>query len=256
MNTQDLALLALILSTSGSLMAAPLVTDRPDATESSSVIAPNFFQLEVGVTSFEDSAGISGVESMGTLLRVGVIENLELRLGWGGYLESNPVTGANDAMLGIKYYLVAESGIRPEMALLLHTSLPVGDNALTSDAFDPDFLLSCSHTLSDRFSFGYNVGAQLESSQDESGHESTASSALYSAALGYSINERMGAFIELFGAAGFSSDESPASIDGGLTWLINDDMQLDCYAGVGLNGDADEWFFGLGYSIRWPFENN
>jgi len=242
----------LTMALSSSLIAEPLVTDRPDATESSSVVAPGFFQLEVGVTAFEDAEGTSGVESLGTLLRVGVIQDLELRLGWGGYLDSDEVSGVNDMALGFKYYIAPELGWRPEMAVLVHTSLPVGESELSSDAYDPDFLLSFSHSLSERISLGYNVGAAIETSQGgDSGKDKTLSSALYSVALGYKVSERAGAYLEVFGSEGLSADDSPASIDGGLTWLLSDDAQLDCFAGFGLNDDADEWFVGIGYSLRW-----
>ena len=70
-------------------------------------------------------------------------------------------------------------------------------------------------------------------------------------ALGYGATDQLGLFIEVFGAVGLSAEDSPASIDGGMTWLFNDDSQLDLFAGVGLNNDADEFFVGIGYSIRW-----
>jgi len=241
------------MAASYTLFAEPLVTDRPDATESSSVIAPGFAQFEVGITAFEDADGESGFESGGSLLRLGLVEDWELRLGWGGYLESDTVSGVNDAMLGFKYYLSPEGDtlLEPELAILVHTSLPIGDHDITSDAFDPDFLLSFAHTLSEELSLGYNLGGKLETAEKGDGSETTLASGLYSIALGYGATDKLGLFLEVFGAVGLSSKESPASLDGGVTWLFNDDSQLDLFAGVGLNDDADEWFVGVGYSIRW-----
>ncbi len=245
--------LSLSIACSGHLLAEPLVTDRPDATESSSVIAPGFAQFEVGTTAFEDADGESSVEYGGSLLRVGLAQDWELRLGWGGYLDSDVDSGANDAMLGFKYYIAPEGDtwLEPEMAILVHASLPIGDSDITSDQVDPDFLLAFSHTLSEQFSLGYNLGAKLETSEKDNGNDTTLSSGLYSVALGYGATDQLGLFIEVFGAVGLSAEDSPASIDGGMTWLFNDDSQLDLFAGVGLNNDADEFFVGIGYSIRW-----
>ena len=245
--------LSVLIAASSPVCADSLVTDRPDATESSSVIASGFAQFEVGVTAVEGTDGESAVEYGGSLLRVGLVEDWELRLGWGGYLESDTVSGANDAMLGFKYYITPEgdSWLEPEAAILVHTSLPVGDRDITSDECDPDFLLSFSHTLSEQFSLGYNLGGMLETSEKADGGETTLSSGLYSVALGYGATEQLGLFLEVFGAVGLSAEASPASLDGGITWLFNDDSQLDVFAGVGLNDDADDWFVGLGYSIRW-----
>ena len=37
-----------------------------------------------------------------------------------------------------------------------------------------------------------------------------------------------------------------------LVWCLADsEVQLDMFAGVGLNNDAGEFFVGIGYSIRW-----
>ena len=156
-------------------------------------------------------------------------------------------------MLGFKYYIAPEGDTwsEPEMAILVHASLPVGDRAITSDQVDPDFLLSFSHTLSEQFSLGYNLGGALETSEKDNGNETTLSSGLYSVALGYGATDKLGLFIEVFGAVGLSAEESPASLDGGITWLFSEDSQLDLFAGVGLNNEADDWFVGIGYSIRW-----
>ena len=52
-----LTTLSLSIAASSGIFAEPLVTDRPDATESSSVIAPGFAQFEMGVTAIEDADG-------------------------------------------------------------------------------------------------------------------------------------------------------------------------------------------------------
>jgi len=234
------------------LSAEPLVTDRPDATESSSVVAPGFMQYEVGVTAFEDAEGESREEYGGSLLRVGLFEDWELRLGWGGYTDTDDVSGATDGSLGFKYYIAAEDAAtwRPEMALLAQTTVPFGKDALSSDEWDPGFLLAFSHTLSERWSLGYNLGAELATSETAGGDETTLASGLYSVALGYGATDQLGFFVELFGDVGLSADSSSTSIDGGVTWLFDDDNQLDLFAGVGLDDDADDWFVGLGYSVR------
>lgn len=164
-STKYLAATILLIATSGISPGEPLVTDRPDATESSSVIAPGFMQLEVGVTAFEDAAGEAVQEYAGSLLRVGLVEDWELRLGWGGYAETDAV----------------------------------------------------------------------------------------SVALGYGATDRLGFFIEVFGDLGLSAETSSTSLDGGVTWPFSDDSQLDLFAGVGLDDDADDWFVGIGYSLRFGY---
>lgn len=253
--TKTIRLMISTLAIGSSLAAEPLVTDRPDATESSSVVAPNQAQLETGITYSEDADGIKATEFGSTLLRIGIVEDFELRLGWDGYIDTDVDSGAGDGLLGFKYYIMPESqtDYLPEVGLLVHTTLPFGNDAITSDEFDPSFLFAFSHTLNDKLSLGYNLGAKLETSEAADGSETTLSSGLYSVALGYGATDQLGFFIEVFGDVGFSAEESPASLDGGMTWLFNDDSQLDVFAGVGLNDDADDWFVGIGYSIRWDY---
>ena len=112
------------------LFGDPLVTDRPDATESSSVMAPGVGQLELGWLSTETEDGQIN-EFPQTLLRVGVHQQIEFRFAWSGYLSndtSGAPTGAGDGDIGTKIYLREEKSVYPEIALLAGVSLPWGDN--------------------------------------------------------------------------------------------------------------------------------
>ena len=69
----------------------PLVTDRPDFTESTDAVPYGLFQLEVGYTFTHDRE--SGVRnqthtSPELLLRAGLAQDFELRIGWAGYVWS------------------------------------------------------------------------------------------------------------------------------------------------------------------------
>jgi len=71
--------------------------------------------------------------------------------------------------------------------------------------------------------------------------------------LGYSLTDRLGAFVELFGDVPMSAPGTPAtSFDGGFTYLVSENFQLDALAGVGLSDDAPDWFVGAGVTYRWP----
>ena len=243
---------------------AELITDRPDQTESSAVVPKGSYQLEVGWTfTSDEEAGLTvdTHEVPGTLLRVGLSERIELRIGWAGLIDTEAsfgrfeatADGAGDAELGAKIYLGEERGARPEMAILVGTSVPVGDDDFTSDRFDPNVRFSFAHTLSDRVSLGYNLGLALESGTGDDGQTHTLSSAFYTVAVGFALTDKLGAFVELFGdipasASGGSAD----SLDGGFTYLLRDNLQLDLFGGVGLSDAADDEFVGLGVSVRWP----
>lgn len=226
--------------------AKEMVTDRPDATESSSVVKPGYVQAELGWI-FTDRGGGTNTEFPQTLIRVGVVHRVELRLGWSGYTASDAADGAGDGELGVKVYLAEEQGLFPETALLAALSIPWGDGEISSHAVDPSFRFAFSHTLSERFSLGYNLGAEWTTEND-----STLSSFVYTTALGIGLTDSWGAFIELFGDVGLSAPTTAHSFDGGITYLLRENLQLDVMVGVGLSEDAEDWFAGTGVSYRFP----
>ncbi len=242
------------------VLAEPaLVTDRPDQTESAVVVPQGRVQLETGWTfSREDESGqrTETHEAAGTLVRVGLAERVELRVGWAGYISADmdfggamtDADGPGDTELGAKIHLHEERGRAPELALLAAVSLPTGGDDFSSDEFDPSFRISASHELSERLAIGYNAGAAWTS---ESG--TTLSNYQYTAALGIGVTDKLGAFVELFGDVPASAPGRPAnSFDGGLTYLLRHNLQADLAGGVGLSSAADDWFVGLGISARFP----
>ncbi len=241
-----------------------LVTDRPDQTESSVVVPPGYVQVETGWSLSRNQEG--GIRTHthafpGTLFRIGALDRMELRLDYGGALweqtqeagQSTQVSGSGDMGVGAKLYFWEEQDWLPEAALLAGVSLPVGKDPFSSGRADPTFRFSLSHTLSDRLSFGYNLGATWESTLDETNDRDTLSVFNYTVVLGIGLNERAGLFVEAFGDIPFNAQGGPRnSLDGGFTYLIRDNLQFDGFAGVGLSDSADDWFVGLGFTARFP----
>jgi hypothetical protein len=265
-----LVLTALLFAGGGLAVAEdatpPLVTDRPDQTESTSIVAPGRVQVEMGLTSRRedaDGARSEALEIGGTLARVGLFERLELRLGWAGRLDEEvdsgvgPIEeadGSGDTALGAKLLLREEPGARgTRLALLAMASLPTGDDAFTEDRIHPELRLALSRALSERLSLGVNAGLAWASASGTDGELDSLSVAFYTAALGVSLGERWGTFAELFGEVAASDDGSPAhALDGGVTFLVSDGFQLDLAAGIGLSEAAEDSFVGAGLSFRLP----
>jgi len=118
---------------------------------------------------------------------------------------------------------------------------------------DPALRLALSHSLSDRISFAYNLGAAWESEPDGDQDIDRLSVFQYTATLGVGLSGRTGAFLEVFGDLPLSAvGGSGHLLDGGLTHLLRDNLQLDASGGIGLSQDADDWFVGLGVTLRLP----
>jgi len=195
------------------------------------------------------------------LARIGVVNRLEFRVGSSGGIwestreagERSSTSGGGDMDIGAKLYLWEEQGWLPESALLVGLSLPVGSKGFSSETSDPSFRMSLSHTLGNRFSLGYNLGASRESLPEDGSSFESLSVFNYTAVLGMGVTDRLGAFVEFFGDIPFRAQE-PAShlFDGGITFLVWKNLQLDTSFGVGLSESAEDWFAGAGVSFRLP----
>ncbi|WP_462317472.1 transporter [Marinilabilia sp.] len=227
---------------------SPLVTDRPDMTESTVSVGPGFMQIESGFHYESDE--VAGIKSIyrnfnSTLLRYGLVDGLEFRFGLGYSSFSMPgdtESGFEPLSFGFKYEMFEQSGIIPEMAVL-NTLVPdvTGSSAFQADAWQGEILGAMAWGLGD-FGLGANIGVAFDGNANGAAFP-------YSMALGIPVGSSIGGFVEVFGL--LAEDAGPMhSGNVGLTWLLNPDFQMDAYTGFGLNDRAVDWSAGFGLSYR------
>jgi hypothetical protein len=248
----------------GAKEAPPMVTDRPDVTESAETVPRGLVQIEAGYTfiNWDDADETLDFTAFpSTLVRVGLDDRVELRLGWLGWVSESRKqdgvrtddAGAGDTVLGVKIKLRDELGAAPKLAVLAGAILPTGRTASGTERIEPAVRFAGSHTLSDRFALGYNLGIVALPVEDDGGEIGSYGVGLYSASLGIGISARWSSFVEVFGFIPASGPECPAnSIDAGFAFLSSKTVQLDLSGGFGLNDDANDWFVSAGFSIRLP----
>ena len=73
----------------------------------------------------------------------------------------------------------------------------------------------------------------------------------WTVALGIGATDNLGFFVELYGESGLSASGSDTLFDGGVTYLIRSNVQIDFSAGVDLS-ESSNWFGGVGISFRLP----
>lgn len=241
----------------------PLITDRPDQTESAASVPAGFAQLELGMSyGREDGPGDpSSLDIGGALARVGLGHGLEARIGHAGWTSVRAggetlASGWGDAEIGLKIAGPIGAG-RSSLGLLGSLSIPVGEDRLSSGRADPSLRLLLARDLSDRLSVGANLGLAWETvpiaAAETEDAVRTELEMPYSAVLGIGASDRVGLFVELFGAFGLRHDRPAAhALDGGVTLLLRDGVQLDASAGAGLDDDARQWFVAGGLSVRIP----
>ena len=247
-------------------MDEPLITDRPDFTESTEAVPAGHVQLELGYTFTYDREGKDRVRNHTApelLVRIGVFEDFEIRIGWEGYSWSDNqfegetrggrrVTredwsqGAHDLSLGIKYKFFEQNGWVPHFGVIAAMTMPSGSAGVSSGDVDPELVLLWAYDVTDNFAVAGNVGFVVPTDDGDRFFQTTAS---LSGA--FSLTDKLGAYVEYFGFYPNTEDSDCAHfVNAGLTFLINNNFQLDWRIGAGLNEEADDFSTGVGFAWR------
>ena len=246
MNKSKILLLIILFSCTQIILSQKIETDRPDQTEASSLVPKKFLQVETG-TYFESLDAIDAVTYNTTLIRYGLLENLELRLGFDNAevkLNSNTVaSGFSPLLLGVKIGVTEEKGVLPEIAFIGHINMPfLASSDFKTKSTGTDFRFSLSHTLSEKSSLGYNIGMAWDG-------DITTAIYVYTIAYGYSFADKFGGYVEIYGDA-YEDNSFNHLWDVGLTYLINENIQLDISGGTGITKDIQDLFLSAGISFR------
>ncbi|MCC6492924.1 MAG: transporter [Pirellulales bacterium] len=239
----------------------PLITDRPDFTEASSTVGRGVMQLEGGYTYAYDAAAAGSVETHSfpeTLLRVGMLaEWFEFRMAWNygqetdhRFGQSRTVsTGADDLYLGVKWGLTGQEGILPEMAFITQMTVPSGSSDFTAGQTLPGIVWLYGWDVNEWIATGAQTKAN-RALDDVTGRPYLEFSQSWT--VNYSLADRLGAYTEWFVLAPDGADVNHTEnyADGGFTFQVSNDLQLDLRGGVGLNEAAADYFIGSGFAIR------
>jgi hypothetical protein len=221
-------------------------TDRPDQTECPFITPVGFMQAENGFT-YENIDKINKAITLPTILwKYGVNKNFELRLITEANTNKsfgNKVTGFVPTIIGFKVSVSEENGIIPATGFIGHLALPNAASSKFKASYNaPSFRFNMQHTLSNKFTLAYNLGAEWNG-------ESPEPSFIYTLTSGMSITEKLGAYIELYGFAP-QNDKADHRADGGFTYLITNDVMVDISGGFGISEQSPDNYFALGFSYR------
>lgn len=224
----------------------PIQADRPDQTETPAIVPKGMFQAETGFTFQKNDALNKSFSLPSTLWKYGVNENFELRLiteFLSEKINNENFNGLTPIYVGFKVKLTEERGIIPKTSFIAHIGLPNAASAqYKTDYYAPEFRFTMQHTLSEKFSLGYNLGAEWDGFSAEP-------TFLYTLTTGYAITSKFGSYIELFGFAP-QNDEANHNLDGGITYLINNNFMLDLSSSIGISKNAPKNYFAFGFSFR------
>ncbi|WP_242927226.1 transporter [Pontibacter vulgaris] len=228
-----------------------LESDRPDQGVSSTVVPKQSLQIEAGWLYQKDKAGevtLKTIAYPSVLLRYGLLHKLELRLQTAlkdSVIERSTekrIKGIAPVSVGAKASLWKGQGLLPEGAFIFMITLPVGSKALRPDNPEPQLRLSFTNKLADKTDFNYNLVQSWVSGISNTG---------YTAALSQDFTDKFTVYAEVFGNKP-KGETAAHQADGGLLFLLRDNLQLDVAAGTKLTSAAPDYFITAGISARLP----
>jgi Putative MetA-pathway of phenol degradation len=250
MNRIYLLILAFIMGSTVALNCqnlAPIATDRPDQTECPFIVPKGFLQAENGLV-YEKINPTSFVKAHPSILwKYGVSDKFEFRLiaeiiSQKG--ENQPEKmGLTPVTVGFKTNIAKEKGLLPLVSFIGHLNIPNwASSEFQTNYFAPSFRFTMQHTLSEKFTLAYNLGAEWDG-------ETPQTTFIYTLTSGYSISKKLGVYLEFYGFA--PQLQAPDHrFDGGVTYLINSNIMVDISGGFGLTKNAPMHYLSFGFSYR------
>ena len=223
--------------------APPLVTDRPDFTESSSAVPRSRLQLEIG-SEVAGGGGSTNVVPVSVLARYGIARVGELRLGTTPMEatfapgEDGATRGLADVTVGGKLADSLAEGLRAGVIPWTKLERPTTGATVSSGAI-ATVALDAGGPVSLAANFG---GSYLFDSGASGGFQGRGS-----VASGIGITRDFGTFVELYATV---RPPGPMRLfaDTGVTYLLTPHLQLDGYVAAGLP-EFQRFSGGLGVSF-------
>ncbi len=210
--------------------------DRPGFSTGTQVIAPGTVYLEMG---YELQGRIRGEGRIShnlpiTNLRFGLVSGLEMNLFWQGLSlnAQDKKVGTDSLGLGLKCALVKADRINLSMLASVTIDEPAGQTSLS-----PMAGLLWNYSISDRLDA---FGVVQFSFNPENGLNSETA-----VGLALSITERTAVYAEYYNAIMTSPLQVRHFMETGLTYMLNQRLQLDLYLGADLQFSDFRFGFGL-----------
>jgi dsRNA-specific ribonuclease len=183
-----ISIFLILISIIGNAQNLPSIqTDRPDQTECPFIVPKNYFQFENGFVYQKTNDNSNEIVTPTLLSKFGINEHFELRL-ITEYLinkdNNEKISGINPVLIGFKTRLFEEKGIVPITSFIAHLAIPkLASTNYKRQFYAPEFRFTMQHTISEKQSFSYNLGAEWNG-------ETAEPTFIYTLTTGYSFSKK------------------------------------------------------------------
>jgi hypothetical protein len=245
----------------------PIQPDRPGIADGSTVIGPGRFQTENGLLGLRNSAAGGEVRSWftPTLLRFGLTRRWEARVETNGYSRASAsapgipeatTAGYSPVSAGTKYQFqeASEGNGNLSAGMILRVFPPSGSSAFRVRHVNTDLRLAADWGFAKNWSLNPNVGV----ARYEDSGAATFVAALFATTLTYGPNNRLQPYIDVASQSPETSAGGTAVLlDGGATYLLDNNTQADFGIGTSLAGSTvPDFFWTVGLSRRFNLRHH
>lgn len=240
-------------------------TDRPDTTESAYTVDAGHFQVEMSFVDYsydrqnKDSQTRRGFAVAPVLLKAGLLNNVDLQIGIDPYTRekttdrgtatSVTIEGFGDTLARLKVNLWGNDGGDTAFAIMPLVKFPTADGGMGNGNIEGGFISILAVELPSEFSSAFMIEFDFNRSAADDRH---VVDLVHTATVGRTIIGDLGGYVEYAGFMNLNSDEDYRGyFDGGLTYGLTPDIQLDTGVRVGLTKAADDLGLFAGISLRY-----
>jgi len=249
-------ILLLIFTISNQLVIAQYNTTirsaRPGQSFGPFTTGQNIFQVQTGATFDNFNHKISDFSGNGfgylMSLRYGLEEAFEIRAAFATRSDNSisngnetKIGGLSAVVTGVRYNIKNGKGQKASYAVQTDVRLNIVDEDYNPNDIAPRIILLHGQKLSDKLGLTTNWGLSWNGNN-------SAPRGFYVVNLSFPISDKFGSFIETYG--GVVRDDFTIFFDTGLSYLVNNDFQLDISAGYGSNNNITNSFIDAGISWR------
>ena len=234
-------------------------TDRPDKTESPYTVDAGHFQLEADLVSFgvdrwnAEGERAFSVNAANLNLKAGLFNNVDVQLVVENYVceqvRADGVTtrksGFGDLITRVKVNLWGNDGGATAFAMMPFVKFPTNTAGLGNKQVEGGIILPLAVALP----HGWKMGVMTEFdivSREGGGY---GPDFINSITFSHGIVGDLSGYVEFFSQV--SDGDLIITLDAGLTYALNENVQLDCGCNFGVTEAAEDFNPFVGVSVRY-----
>lgn len=225
-------------------------TDRPDTTESPITVDAGHWQLELSFAEYAVDGDSKSFAAVPFNLKLGLTNSIDLQLLFDPFInrEGPHASGVGDFTVRTKINLWGNDEGSTALGLMPFVTFPTSTGDVGSDDVEGGLIIPFAMDLPGEWGLGLMVEFDLVRDEDDDGYTVDL---VHSAVLGHDIVGDLGGYIEYVGVAPHNSGGGyQAYLSTGLTYGVNDDVQLDGGVRIGLSDSAEDFGLFVGMAFR------